>query len=53
MANSFFPWGVEGAQWFYVTASDGRNESTPSNIVDCMIDTKVPDALQTLTITSD
>ena len=51
--SKIFPDGIESGYWFYVTASDGRNESGPSNIVDCMIDTKAPAAIQTLTITSD
>ena len=44
---------VEAGRWFYVTASDGRNESEPSNVVDCMIDTVPPGKVGTLTLSSD
>ena len=44
---------VEQEKFFYVKATDGRNWSGPSNVVDLMIDTKVPANVQTLTISSD
>jgi len=44
---------VEGMRWFHCTASDGRNESLPSDVVDCMVDTIAPGAPVTLTLSSD
>ena len=45
--------GVEAHLWFYIVATDGRNESEPSNVVDCLVDTVPPPAVQNLQVTSD
>ena len=44
---------IEAKRWFYIKASDGRNESAPSNIVECPIDTIAPGKVRTLTFSTD
>ena len=44
---------VEQQKWFYVVATDGRNESLPSNIVDCKVDTVPPGKVMTFELHSD
>lgn len=44
---------LEAQRWFYCTASDGRNESEPSNVVDCAVDTIPPGKPGTFTLSSD
>jgi hypothetical protein len=36
-----------------IRATDGRNESDPSNVVDCVIDTIPPNPIGGLSLSSD
>jgi hypothetical protein len=44
---------IEAPRWYMIKATDGRNESDPSNIVNCVIDTIPPNPIGGLNLSSD